>query len=149
MTDGGAPDVAVGREGALRRLHQHTAPRYLVTGGVTLLVDVGCLNLFHGVLRVPLAPATLMAFGIAFVVNFTGSRQWTFARTARGGQAHQQIVRYLILVGINLCSTLLIVLGLSAAGLYYLWAKIAAAAINSVGNYFAYRHWIFAAPPVL
>jgi len=58
-------------------------------------------------------------------------------------------VRYLVLVAINLCSTVRIVVGLSAACVPYLGAKVVAACLNAVGIFLAYRHWVFAAPRVL
>jgi putative flippase GtrA len=131
------------------RLRHHPAPRYLVAGGATFLVDVGSLRVFHGALGIALAPATVFAFAIAFLVNFTAARQWAFAATARSGRARLQLVRYIALVGLNLVSTLVIVVGLSAAGMNYLWAKVVAACVNAVANFFIYRHWVFAAPPVL
>jgi hypothetical protein len=96
-----------------------------------------------------LALSTVLAFAVAFGFNFTAARQWAFARTACEGQARRQLMRYLVLVAINLCSTVLIVVGLAAAGMPYLGAKVVAAGLNAVGNFFAYRHWVFAAPPVL
>jgi putative flippase GtrA len=135
--------------GHLARLRHHPAPRFLVAGGVTFLVDIGSLRAFHGALGIALAPATVFAFVIAFLVNFTASRQWAFAATAKSGSARHQLARYLALVVLNLVSTLVIVVGLSAAGMNYLWAKVVAACVNAVGNFFIYRHWVFAAPPVL
>jgi putative flippase GtrA len=153
LTDPHGSDVGSGadsrRDVALRHLRHHPAPRFLVAGGVTFLVDIGSLRILHGALGVPLAAATVIAFSIAFLVNFTASRQWAFAATAKSDKAHRQLVRYLVLVGLNLASTLLIVVGLSAAGMNYLWAKVAAACVNAIGNFLAYRHWVFAAPPVL
>ena len=130
-------------------LRDHPAPRYVVTGSITFLIDIGSLKVLHGVAGIALVPATVIAFFIAFVFNFTASRQWTFGRAARDGQAHQQLVRYLVLVAINLLSTVLFVAGFSAVGVNYLIAKVVAGCINASGNFFAYRHWIFAAPPVL
>lgn len=130
-------------------LSRHPAARYLVVGSAVFLVDLGSLRLLHGTVGMPLAAATVAAFCIAFVVNFAASRQWTFAGTARAGRAHHQLARYLVLVGLNLGSTVGIVVGLSHVGLSYLLAKVVAAAVNACGNFFAYRHWVFAAPPVL
>ena len=127
-----------------RAIREHPAPRFLVTGGLTFLVDVGMLKLLHGVAGIALAPATALAFATAFVVNFTGSRQWVFASTARVGSTHRQLVRYVILVGVNLGSTLAIVVGLASGfALNYLIAKVCAATLNAIGNFFAYRHWVF------
>jgi putative flippase GtrA len=138
---------ATPRVGVLTRtLRQHPAPRFLVVGFVTFLVDIGSLELLHGVFRVGLALSTVIAYGIAFSVNFLASRQWTFATTALGSKAQRQLLRYLVLVVINLCVTLLIVVGLSAAGVSYLLAKVISVCLIAVGNFFAYRHWVFAIP---
>ena len=142
-------DAASVQRLTISSLRTHPAPRYVIAGSVTFLVDIGSLKLLHGSFGVPLVPATALAFLIAFAVNFTASRHWTFARTGRSRQTHQQLVRYLVLVGVNLCSTIIIVAGFSALGVNYLIAKVVAGCLNALGNYYAYRHWIFAAPPVL
>lgn len=126
-------------------LREHPAPRYLVAGTTTFLIDIGSLRLLHGVIGIALVPAVVVAYLFAFLFNFTVSRQWTFASTARRGRAHRQLVRFLVVVGINLILTVLIVAGLVGIGLNYLLAKTVAAAINACGNFFAGRHWIFAA----
>jgi putative flippase GtrA len=97
----------------------------------------------HGALNIPLAVATACAFCSAFALNFTLSRQWTFP-TGRSGSTTGQLTRYGILVVVNLGLTVLIVTGLAAAGLNYLVAKAVATAIVALGNFFAYRHWVFA-----
>jgi putative flippase GtrA len=142
-------DAASERRLTLSSLRDHPAPRYVIAGSLTFLVDIGSLKVLHGSLGVPLVPATALAFLVAFVVNFTASRHWTFARTGKARQTHQQLMRYLVLVGINLCSTIVIVAGFSAFGVNYLIAKVVAGCLNALGNYYAYRHWIFAAPPIL
>lgn len=149
MTEGPLTGATTKHGLRLAALRSHPAPKYLVTGTVTFLIDIGSLKVLHGIAGMPLVPALLVAFSIAFAFNFTVSRQWTFARSARDGQAHRQFIRYLILVTINLLSTVVIVAGFSAIGLNYLIAKVVAGGINACGNFFAYRHWIFAAPPVL
>ncbi len=147
MSDGRRGDEAP-RAGILpHALRHHPAPRFLVVGFVTFLVDIGSLELLHGVLHVGLALSTVVAYAIAFSVNFFASRQWTFKTTALGTKARRQMVRYLVLVGINLCLTLLIVLGLSSVGVPYLLAKVISVCIIAVGNFFAYRHWVFATRP--
>jgi putative flippase GtrA len=133
------------RFASTRWLREHPAPRFVVTGGLTLCVDLIALRIAHGTLGVPLAYATAAAFGLAFVVNFTLSRQWAFV-SGRDGRAHHQAIRFLILVLINLVTTLAIVTGLAALGLNYLLAKLIATALNAVGNFVAYRRWVFASP---
>jgi putative flippase GtrA len=149
VTERPSADTGANRLISFANLRTHPAPRYLVSGSLTFLVDIGSLKLLHGVAHMALVPAVVVAFAIAFAFNFTASRQWTFAIAAREGQAHRQLIRYLILVGVNLVITVVLVSGFSAVGVNYLIAKLVAAVINASGNFFAYRHWIFAAPPVL
>lgn len=130
----------------LHTLRNHPAPKFLIVGAISFGVDIGCLKLFYGVLHLELAFSTLMSFSLAFGVNFTASRQWVFTATAQQNHAQYQIIRYLALVMVNLILTLTIVVGLSSTGMSYLLAKVLAAGINAVGNFFAYRHWVFASP---
>ena len=127
-------------------LRIHPAPRYIVVGTVTFTIDIGSLKVLHGIAGIALVPAIVIAFFLAFVFNFTASRRWTFARAASDGHAHQQLVRFFVVAAINLLSTVLIVAGLSVVGVNCLIAKVLATCINASGNYFAARHWIFAAP---
>ena len=64
---------------------------------------------------------------------------------ALDGVAHQQAVRFLVSIVVNLFATLFIVGVLTSLGLYYLLAKAMAIVINAIGNFFAYRHWVFTA----
>ena len=130
------------RAGVRRWLLTHPAPRFLVSGGLTALVDVGTLAALHSALGAPLAVSTAAAYCVAFAVNFRLSRHWTFS-TARQGRAHHQAARYLLLVLVNLAATLAIVTGLSAVGVYYLLAKVISIAVIALGNFFAYRYWVF------
>ncbi len=134
-----------GRAGRLAVVARHSAVRFVLVGGVSYVCDAGSLYLLHGVAGVPLALATTLAFGLNLAVNFGLNRALTFDGATRGA-AGGQLVRYLILVGVNFLSTFALVNGLAAAGLNYLVAKTIATALNAVLNYFAYRHWVFRAP---
>lgn len=109
---------------------------------MTLLADIGMLALLHGALRVPLLASTIIAFVIASIINFSFNRQWAF-QGARAGRTRPQLLRFYTLVLLNLLSTVLITVGLSALGLMYLIAKLVAALLNAVANFFLYRAWVF------
>lgn len=130
------------RPGLVRRLRSHSAPRFLIAGGLSVVIDFGTLRLLHGGLHVNLVVATTAAFTAAMVPNFTLNRYWSFP-TGRQGAAHRQALRYVALIVANLVATDVIVSGLAWAGLYYLLAKLVATAVNAVGNFFLYRHWVF------
>src|SRR5262245_13510335 len=102
---------------------RHSALRYVLVGGLSYITDAGSLWLLHGVLGVPLAAATTVAYAVSFAVNFGLNRSVVFP----GGRGMgTQLVRYVLLVVANYLVTLVLVLGLSGAGLNYLAAKTVA-----------------------
>jgi putative flippase GtrA len=115
-------------------------PRFLIIGVLSFIVDAGTLFLTHGLLHMWLPLATTLAYAVAFTVNFSLNRLWTFGSTAAvTGQAS----RYLVLIGVNYLITLLMVNGLAAIGISYLIAKVMSTAVIAGINYIAYRNWVF------
>jgi putative flippase GtrA len=125
----------------IRELLRHSAARYVLVGGLSYVTDAGGLWLLHGVAGVPLAAATTVAYAASFAVNFGLNRSVVFPGGARMGP---QLVRYVILVIANYLATMVMVLGLSGAGLNYLAAKTVTVVVLAIANYFLYRHWVFA-----
>lgn len=123
-------------------LTSHPAPRFVVVGGLTFLVDITALKIGHDFMGLSLPLATVSAFSLAFLVNFQLSRQWAFT-SAEDTLVRRQLVRFVVVVVANLVSTLLIVLGLVHLSVYYLSAKIIAVAVNSCANFVLYRRWVF------
>src|SRR3954452_20268239 len=77
------------------RVVSGTAWRFLVTGGLSYLVDTGTLILLHELSNWPVLWATTGAYLVAFVFIFTLNRVWVFEAT--DGAMGVQTVRYLIL----------------------------------------------------
>lgn len=121
----------------------HPAPRFIVVGGLGAALDVGLLRLLYGSAHMPLLLATGLAYAGAAVPVFFVNRHWSFS-TSRDGAVHRQFLRYVSLIVLNLLSTVAIVGVLHWLGVYYLLAKIGAIALNSVANFFVYKHWVFA-----
>ena len=137
-----APEVR-GARAALAWLHARLPARtlrFLAVGAVSFLLDITLLYLFHGVVRLDLAAATLIAFCVTLVFNFLGQGRWVFGALDR---AHVRLVRYLVMVAVNTGITVGVVVGLTMAGMFYLLAKVVAAAIVAAMNYVAYRFWVF------
>jgi putative flippase GtrA len=122
----------------------HALIRFAVTGLVSVIADVGILALLHSGLGVSLLPSTLISYTAGLVVSYSLNRRWTFKAT---GSHRRTLIRFGVLVGFNVGSTLLIVLGLTHIGVYYLLAKLVAVAINAAVNFFASKHWVYASPP--
>jgi len=114
--------------------------RFGITGLLSVAADVGVLSLLHSGFGIWLLWSTLAAYAAGLSVNYTLNRNWTFR--ARAGH-RRTLFRYGTLVGINVVSTLAIVLGLTHLGLYYLLSKLTAVAINAGMNFFAGRYWVF------
>jgi putative flippase GtrA len=114
--------------------------RFGVTGVLSVAADVGVLSLLHSGLGVRLLWSTLAAYAAGLSVNYSLNRNWTFR--ARAGH-RRTLVRYATLVGVNVVSTLVLVLGLTHLGLYYLVGKLIAVVINAGMNFLAGRYWVF------
>lgn len=117
--------------------------RYVGVGVAGFAVDFGLLVLFREVVHSPLWLATTIAFWGSLAVVFLSNKYLTF--NARG-QGHRQLVRYFILLGINYLVTLGIVYLAQRVGVGYQLGKIAAVAITTLWNYFAYQLWVFRTP---
>jgi putative flippase GtrA len=114
--------------------------RFCLTGVCSLGADFAFLYGLHSGAGTSLAVATSVGYAAAVVVNYTLNRNWTFQASASHGYT---LIRYLLMAGVNYGSTLLIVLGLSHAGLYYLVSKLVAVAVNAIVNFVSARYWVF------
>lgn len=121
--------------------------RFVVVGFLSLVVDVGSLWVLHGLLHVPLALATALAYGVAFFVNFFVNRAWTFRAPTAGRRA---LVRYGLVVALNLAAVEVGVLSLVRLGLDYRIARAACTAAMVPVNFVLMRRFVFhAAPPAV
>ncbi|MFJ9840609.1 GtrA family protein [Kitasatospora sp. NPDC101155] len=127
-------------KGRIAGLLGHSAVRFLAAGVTSTTVDMGLLYVLHGVLKLPLAPSTLVAVLAGFTTNFVLNRIWAFESSSPVGK---QTARYLVMAGGNWISTVLVVGGLVKLGLFYLLARAVALVALSVVNYFGYKYWVF------
>ena len=114
--------------------------RFLLVGIASVGVDTTVLVLLREVVATPLWLATTGAFTAALGVNFSLNMRWVFG--ARG-QLPLRLFRYGLLVALNYVLTLVLVLGLAAAGMHYLLGKWIAIGLAALVNYLAYRRWVF------
>ena len=115
--------------------------RFLVSGGVTVVFDVGTLVGLTA-LGAPLSVATTTAFFAALAVNFLVTRLLLGSRSVLA--VHHQFRRYLVLLAINYAITITLVLGASQLGVHYLLGKGVAVAATAAVSFVAYRSWVFA-----
>ncbi|MEV4631132.1 GtrA family protein [Micromonospora sp. NPDC049523] len=147
--DQSTPDTRVPASGStrpsglVRRLLNTGFVRYLVVGGGSAALDTGLLWLLHGAFNVWLPLATFVGVVTSTGLNFLLNRSWVFSST---GGAGGQLVRYLILVGVNWVLTVLMVAALAGLGLNYLVAKCVALVVLTTLNFVVYRAWVFRDP---
>lgn len=125
----------------LTRPLSSSAVRYLLAGGLSFLVDIGLLALFHSVLGWPVWIATGAAFLLSFAFTYTVQRIFSFMATTPHGRA---VTRYTLLVAFNTLATVGIVSLVNASIVGWVGGKVAATIVTTVWNYFAYRYWVFA-----
>lgn len=113
---------------------------YIAVGVAGFAVDFGLLVLFREVVGTPVWLAATIAFWGSLAVVFLTNKYVTFA--ARGSGPHQ-LVRYFMLLGFNYLATLGVIYLAERAGLGYQLGKIAAVAMTTIWNYFAYQLWVF------
>jgi putative flippase GtrA len=133
--------VAEGQgDGGDRPSLKESLVRFLLTGVCSLGADVGFLYGLHSGAGTSLTLATVVGSVAAVIVNYALNRNWTFQATASHGSV---LGPYLLMVGVNVGSTLLIVRGLTDLGLYYLVSKLVAVGVNAVLNFVSARYWVF------
>lgn len=111
---------------------------FLVIGGISAAVDAG---VYWILVTIGLAPAlsSAISFMSAFVVNYRGNRDLVF----RAQKSHGALLRYTILVVVNLgLSAGCVALGV-AIGLGPIWAKVVSMILVAVVNFFTMRWWVF------
>lgn len=118
--------------------------RFLVTGGLSYVVDVGVLVALNSGAGWSVGAATTGAYLVAFFFTFTLNRVWVFR--ASESPAVGQATRYLVLVGVNYVVTLAIVLGLTSLDTPVVVAKTAAVVVIALSNFVVYRRWVFRTP---
>ena len=117
--------------------------RFCAVGLTVFGIDAGSLILFRSQTGMPLWLDTTIAYIIASLVNFLGSRQWVFEQASEGAAPRTAMIRYVIVVVIGLLITAPAVPALSNLGIDYRIAKTVVSALIGVGNYFVFPAWVF------
>jgi putative flippase GtrA len=116
--------------------------RFGVVGGVGFVVNLAVYALFVHPLGVDYHAAAVAAWLVAVLNNFVLNRHWTF--DARGGQAHAQAMRFIVVslaaFGVSL---LLLTLLVETAGLAKVPAQALAVAASMPFNFVGNKLWSF------
>lgn len=113
---------------------------YVAVGVAGFVVDFGLLVLFREVVGTPVWVAATIAFWSSLAVIFLTNKYLTFSAPGAG---HRQLVRYFVLLGVNYVVTLGVIFLAERSGFGYQVGKVAAVAMTTIWNYFAYQLWVF------
>jgi len=117
--------------------------RFGIVGGVGFVVNLAVYALFVHPLGVDYHVAAVAAWIVAVLNNFVLNRHWTF--DARGGQAHAQAMRFIVVslaaFGVSL---LLLTLFVEVAGVAKVPAQALAVAAAMPFNFIGNKLWSFA-----
>ena len=125
-----------------RFLHHHRLLHFLLVGGFSTVVNLSVSFVFTSLLGVWYIASATIAFVVAYAVNFTLQKLWTFQRSEKEGSG-RQLLLHLTLQLCNLCLELGgMYLLVEYAGLWYLFAQVMVLAVIAVESFFISR-WIF------
>ena len=117
---------------------------FVLINGFTFGVDLLLLTVLHGGLRIPLPVAVTAAYAGAFALSYLLNRTLNFRSHAAVGP---QIAMYVVVVAVNYLAFILgVSTVVSALGVEYHVARIAAGVCEAVYMYSAMRWVVFRAP---
>lgn len=109
--------------------------KFIFTGGVSATVSIAGLHLLSGVLGMWYLPASVLAFCVAVVVNFTLQYFFVFRVGADGAMA-SRFLQFFVLTMVNLClNTLFMYVSVEYLSLHYLVGQVLVTATLTVLNY--------------
>lgn len=124
----------------MRAIAAHSAPRYILVGGLAFIVDAGLVALFYEGLAVNLALSTAMGFLVSFVFSYLVQRAFSFSFD---GPIAGSVGKYVLLVAFNMVANILVVELFSSLGWGWFWGKVVSTVLIASWNYFLFRFWIF------
>lgn len=115
--------------------------KYFVVGFSGLFFDIGTLIFFKEIFGINPVFAVILNQALLLTYNFSLNKYWAFRNTA---MPHKQLVRYLILAGINyLFSIGAMYIGHDVYGFDYRFVRITTIAIMVSWNFFLYKYWVY------
>lgn len=119
--------------------------KYFFSGGATFSVEYASFLIFVYCFSFSVWIGQILSYCIALAVNFWLLKNWTF-RQSSAQHTRIQIVRYLLLVVINMPLTALMINMLHKAGMEAFLAKLVVVSAVAIWNYVIYSKLIFKNP---
>jgi putative flippase GtrA len=125
-------------------LTKHQLVRYLFSGGTAFLANLLLYIVFTRLMDKHIVLAAVLAFIGASVVAFVLQKFVTFKHTNMSA-LHKQYLTYVSLAGMNV---VLVALGMyvlvERLQIYDIASQVLLNVIVATGNFFLYKHWLFA-----
>src|SRR5258708_36452056 len=125
--------------------------KFGVVGATGAVVDLGGSALLYGTFHLGPITSKAIALTAACVVTYLGSRFWTF-RNRENQAVHRELILFIVLNAIGLVIAE-IVIGMTAYvfgakdQLAYNAASVIGTGFGTIFRFWAYRKWVFLAPP--
>lgn len=117
--------------------------RFIIAGGLAVLVDVGTLYVAKGICGLSLIPAVAVAFFFGFWASFFLQKFWVF-EDGSVDRVHAQVGFYFMVAATNFFLTILLMYFLvEIIHLWYILAKLLVSAAIAFGSFFVYKLLIF------
>lgn len=130
------------RSSAVKKLMSLPLGRYVVTGGITYVFDIGILVSLYSGLHTSRAVAASASFWLGLIFSFLLQKLLAFQDYKKEMRAiSRQIFWYAILIVINYFVTVLVVS--MFPGRYIVISRTAALLVTTLWNYFIYKKVIF------
>lgn len=116
--------------------------RFLTTGVLGALLNVGLFALFARGLDVDYRIAVVLAFAFSYVFSFVSHRTWTFSAT--DGHVGHQGVRFVVVSAVSIiCAVLVTVAAVEALGLPKNVGEAASALLTAPVTFVLHRRYTF------
>jgi putative flippase GtrA len=125
--------------------------KFGIVGSSAAVLDLGGAAVLHGVVGIEPLTAKIISTLFATVYSYLGNRLWAFRHRANHSLPREWLV-FFALNGVGLVIALIMIafteygLGLHSQ-LSYNAAQIGGTALATVFRFWAYRKWVFIAPP--
>lgn len=118
--------------------------RFCVVGSVGFTVNLICLTILHGLLKMHITPAQLISAEIALLSNFTLHNIWTFKDHNHHHSFWNRLVRFHMSTWAGVLITVVIVsIGVEKFSLNYLVSLVIASAVALFWNFLWTKFFIF------
>lgn len=115
---------------------------YFVIGATAAVVNVVCFHMLASGLTMAIAPAVVVAFLVAAMVNYLLCIALLFRHKARWSSTGE-VFAYLVSVGVMGILDYGVTCGLITLAMSAVWAKILSNAVGFLGNYLVRRYLVF------